>query len=216
MAKGKKSNKDWRKAVKKAMRNATEQEALQRYKTARPVFNYRWEHVKAVATLARRLAKLNRADMDVVEAAAWLHDVAKGEGPDHPRAGAEFARHFLAKTTFPSHKIERVARAIEEHMGLWRDEPLASLESQVLWDADKLAKIGLTAAFHWTAMSLAAGRKSSTRDMITSGRDAGWQRKTVESMHTDAGRRAAEQRLRSFNALWDRLEVELNGDDLVG
>jgi uncharacterized protein len=153
--------------------------------------------------------------MDVVEAAAWLHDVAKGEGADHPKKGAEYARRLLPKTNFPSHKIERVAAAIEDHMGLWREMPLASLESQVLWDADKLAKIGLTAAFHWTAMSLTAGRKSTTRDMVANGRGADWQRKTVASMHTPAGRRAAEARLRSYNALWDTLESELDGDDLA-
>jgi uncharacterized protein len=215
MAKGKKSNKDWRKASKKAMRKATEHEALSRFKTADPVFNYRWEHVKAVVTLARCLADITGADGDVVEAAAWLHDIAKGNGAEHPRLGANFARTFLPKTTFPAHKIERVARAIEDHMGLWRDEPLTGLESQVLWDADKLAKIGLTAAFHWTAMSLAAGRKATTREMIANGRDAGWQRKTVESMHTEAGRRAAEQRLHSFNHLWNTLEAELNGQDLL-
>src|SRR5690606_7903429 len=118
--------------------------------TERVSFNYRWEHVTTVVTLALRLAELTGADAEIVEAAAWLHDVCKyTDGSRHPIAGADFARTFLPTTDFPPDKVEAVAAAIADHMGLWRDEPLAVLEAQVLWDADKLAKIGLTAVFHW-------------------------------------------------------------------
>lgn len=210
-----KKKKAWRKAVQKAMRQATEKEALKRYGTREPVFNYRWEHVKAVVTLTLKLADLTGADREVIEAAAWLHDVCKVEGEKHPEEGARFARNFLPKTDFPSQKIDRVARAIENHIGLWRNEPLQDLESQVLWDADKLAKIGLTAAFHWTGGTLSEGTPKSTEDLIANGRDADWQEKTVASMHTEPARRAAQKRLEAYNELWSALEAELNGDDLV-
>ena len=147
----------WRRAVQEAMYQATLREARRRYNTEKPIFNYRWEHVEAVAQLAVNLARLTGADEEVVEAAAWLHDIRKDKKQDHPRAGAKFAREFLPTTDFPPGKIERVAIAIEDHMGLWRDEPLQNLESAVLWDADKLAKIGLTAAVHWMGMGFAAG-----------------------------------------------------------
>ena len=108
-----------------------------------------------------------------------------------------------------------VATVIADHMGLWLDEPLHSLESQVLWDADKLAKIGYTAAFHWTGNVLSKGKKPyTTRDLVANGRNADWQRKTVESMHTEPARRAAAKRLAAYNALWDGLEAELDGEDL--
>jgi len=211
-----KKKKSWRKAVQKAMRQATEEEASRRYGTDEPVFNYRWEHVKAVVTLALRLADLTSADREVIEAAAWLHDVCKGEGENHPEAGARFARRFLPQTDFPTEKIERVARAIERHIGLWRDKPLKDLEAQVLWDADKLAKIGLTAAFHFSGGTLAKGKPQTTRDLIANGRDADWQEKTVASMHTEPAHRAAQKRLQAYNNLWSTLEAELNGDDLTG
>jgi putative nucleotidyltransferase with HDIG domain len=206
--------KEWRKAAKKVMRKATIKEAQQRSGRAQPVYNYRWEHVKAVATLAIKLAKLTGADEEIVEAAAWLHDIAKDKGSDHPQIGANYARRFLPKTTFPVEKIERVAQAIEQHMGLWRSEPLQELEAQVLWDADKLAKIGLTAAFHWTGMVLAEDTPKSTADLIGHGRKASWQEKTVASMHTTPAKRAAEARLHAYNQLWNELEAELRGDDL--
>ena len=210
-----KKRKDWRKAAKKVMREATERELISRHgKSANPSFNYRWEHVKAVVTLAVKLAELTGADAEVVEAAAWLHDVRKETKNDHPQEGAKFSRSFLPQTDFPEKKIEAVARAIEEHMGLWRKKPLKKLESQVLWDADKLSKIGLTAAFHWTGSALAGTKSRDLAELIVKARSVDWQEKTVASMHTKPARHAAKKRLKSFNKLWNKLEAELNGDDL--
>ncbi len=209
-----KTKKPWREAVQEVMRHATEAEALARFGKRKPAFNYRWEHVTVVVTLANRLAELTGADRDVVEAAAWLHDVRKEAKEKHPQEGAKFARKFLPKTDFPPQKIEQVARAIEDHMGLWLEKPLTNLESQVLWDADKLAKIGLTAVFHFTGNVLAKGKPTTTEDLIVMGSDAEWQTKTVASMHTEPARRAAADRLQAYNQLWSLLGGELKGDDL--
>jgi hypothetical protein len=78
-----------------------------------------------------------------------------------------------------------------------------------------LAKIGLTAVFHWTGGALAGDRLHTVAELIENGRDAAWQEKTVASMHTAPARRAARARLAAYNQLWERLEAELNGDDLV-
>lgn len=207
---------DWRRQVRQAMYEATLEEAQANYGVENPTFNYRWEHVLAVHTLALKLAHLTGADEEIVEAAAWLHDVRKIAGEAHPREGADFARRFLPQTDFPAAKIEAVAQAIEEHRGLWRDEPLHSLESQVLWDADKLAKLGLTAAFHWLGNSLTREQAVELDNLIADLRDAEWQRKTVASMHTPHARRAAEQRLKHFDELWQKLQCELAAEDLLG
>ena len=206
---------DWRQAVREAMREATEQEILNRYGSPNVSFNYRWEHVKTVVDLAKKLAELTGADADIVEAAAWLHDIRKESRHLHAIQGADFARDFLLQTDFPKEKIEVVAQAIENHMGLWRDEPLTNLEAMVLWDADKLAKIGLTAVFHWTGGSLAGYDITDVRDLISDSKHADWQDKTVASMHTEPAKRAAQSRLAHFNWLWQTLEEELNGDDLL-
>ena len=197
------------------MRAATEQEIIYRFGSLdNASFNYRWEHVKTVVTLAEKLALLTGADQDIVVAAAWLHDVRKDTRDLHPQEGAKFARKFLPQTDFPPEKVEAVACAIEDHMGLWRDEPLTNLESQVLWDADKLAKIGLTAVFHWTGYALAGTKFRDVHELIQRGRDANWQDKTVASMHTEPARRAAQSRLIAYNKLWTELEIELEGKDL--
>ena len=210
----KKEKKEWRKAVQQALEKASKQESLRRLGTIEPGFNYRREHVRAVVNLALRLAELTGADREIVEAAAWLHDVAKEKGAKHPQEGAKAARKLLPKTTFPPEKIEAVAQAIAQHMGLWRNEPLTNLEAMVLWDADKLSKIGLTAAFHWTAMFIQDGKNRTTKGLIRRGRMTDWQARTVASMHTEPARRAAAIRLQRYQQLWTNLESELNGDDL--
>ncbi len=158
---------------------------------------------------------LTGADAEVVEAAAWLHDVCKWtHGENHPAAGAAFARAFLPQTDFPPQKIDAVADAIAAHQGLYLDQPIEGLEAQVLWDADKLAKIGLTAVFHWTGGALAGDQVRTMDDLVARGRNADWQARTVASMHTAPARRAARQRLETYTRLWDTLEAELSGADL--
>lgn len=217
-SKKKSSNKKkpWRKTIKKAMKQATEDEAKKRYGTTDPLFNYRWEHVTAVVTLALKLAELTGADVEVVEAAAWLHDIRKETGAKHAQEGAKAAHEILPTTDFPKKKIGHVARAIRSHMGLWRKKPLKDLESQVLWDADKLAKIGLTAAFHFTPLNIMQGNGRTTQSLVDRARsNKDWLPKTVASMHTEPAKRAAKKRLKRFNKLLNNLEAELQGKDLL-
>ncbi|MCB0038009.1 MAG: HD domain-containing protein [Anaerolineales bacterium] len=210
-----KKKKKWRKVVKKRMKKATLHEAAKRYRTEYPIFNYRWEHVKSVVKLSLKLAELTGADAEVVEAAAWLHDVAKQKAKgDHPEVGAKIARKVLSKTDFPQEKIESVAYAIEMHMGLWRDKPLKNLEAAVLWDADKLAKIGLTAAFHWMGAEFARESMVTTSGLVSVGQAVDWHDKTVESMHTEPAKRAAASRLKRYTKLWEELDMELKAEDL--
>jgi putative nucleotidyltransferase with HDIG domain len=56
----------------------------------------RWAHVQGVAALARSLAPVLGADADLVEAAAWLHDIGYAPGLAatgfHPLDGARHLR----------------------------------------------------------------------------------------------------------------------------
>lgn len=197
------------------MHEASLAELTGRYGAADVAFNYRWEHITAVVTLALRLAELTGADAEIVEAAAWLHDIRKfSDGERHPITGAAYARDFLPATDFPPEKIPAVAQAIADHMGLWRDEPLTVLESQVLWDADKLTKMGLTAAFQWTGGRLAGDRMRTMTGLIARGRSVDWHEKCVASMHTEPAKRAAATRLAAYIELYNALEEELGGADL--
>ncbi len=189
-------------------------EAELRWGSADVPFNYRWEHVQAVVMLAVRLAELTGADRQVVEAAAWLHDICKrGRDDDHGRDGASAARQVLAQTDFPSGKIEAVADAIGKHVGLYADQPVEPLEAAVLWDADKLSKLGATAVLHFAGYRIAAG-EATTEQLVERLSNQPWQGEALESFHTELAREAGRRRLEAYRAFCQQAAVELDADDL--
>lgn len=97
-------------------------------------------HVKRVVRLARHIARREGADLEVVTAAAELHDTARGH-PDHARRGAEMAREILRALGHGEGFIERVVHCIEAHSFSGGPEPRTP-EAKVLSDADKLDAIG--------------------------------------------------------------------------
>jgi uncharacterized protein len=116
-------------------------EARSHYTEADAVHDF--DHVLRVLALAERIGQAEGADLGIVRAAALLHDVgreqAEAEGLDHAAFAAERARAILDR--HPPARIEAVAQAIAAHR--YRTDPQpASLEAQVLFDADKLDAIG--------------------------------------------------------------------------
>lgn len=205
----------WREAAQMAAHDAAIAE--ERTKSGRDdvVFNYRWEHVQAVVRLALRLAEMTGADREVVEAAAWLHDVAKGYGSeDHGRDGAVAARQILADTGFPPHKIDAVVEAIVKHVGLFTDEPVEPLEAAVVWDADKLSKLGATAVLHFTGYEIIKGEGTTLR-LLELLPDTGWQEGIVRSLNTAPARAAGRKRLAAYRAFCRQAVQEFDGGDLV-
>jgi HD superfamily phosphodiesterase len=158
-------------------------------------FNYRWEHVQQVVRTACWLADAIGADREISEAAAWLHDVRKIE-PEHAKAGARAARNILIHTDFPAEKIEAVCTAIAEHEGLTRDDPapMASLEAALLWDADKLTKLGVQALAYNLGTPRMRGRTLAERLASMQTFTATVLRQTVASMNTEPARALAERR----------------------
>lgn len=155
----------WRQACEAALADHSRADALRFWRTQHetpggpfPVFDYRFEHTLAAVKLARWLAHRTGADPEVVECAAWLHDCRKRlndpDGRDtHARDAAEAVDAILADTDFPAAKVPAVKHAILHHVGLRLTRPLEPLETAVLWDADKLSKIGAASLVHFACVS---------------------------------------------------------------
>ncbi|MFN8498373.1 MAG: HD domain-containing protein [Anaerolineae bacterium] len=203
---------NWREAARAAAYDAAMAEGAER---GEGPFNYRWEHVRAVVKLAGWLARALDADADVVEAAAWLHDVRKS-APEHALAGAREARRILADTDLPREQIAQVADAIEKHEGLFRETPVEPLEAAILWDADKLSKLGATAFLHWLAVGYLS--HDSTEALMAD--NEAWLRsvqpRMAASMNTGPARAEARRRLRAMGAFHAALARELTLEDHVG
>ncbi|MBP8291818.1 MAG: HD domain-containing protein [Caldilineaceae bacterium] len=211
------TNAGWRTVCRRHAEQRATDEALDDWKAksdkAVP-FNYRWEHVQIVVGLALHLADLTGADREITEAAAWLHDICKGE-PNHGAAGARAARILLEHTDFPAAKIDAVALAISLHVGLQRPPgapPLQPLEAAVLWDADKLSKLGVQALAYNLGMSFMRGltlpqRRANLREFTESVLI-----RTVASMNTPEAGLIAQQRyeaMLAMLALWEREEENI-------
>jgi uncharacterized protein len=103
-------------------------------------------HTERVYDLAVRIAEEEHADLDVVKAAALLHDVARaledeGKIDDHAVEGAKKAKAVLEAVDFPKEKIPAVLHCIEVHRFRSGMEA-GSLEAKILQDADRLDIIG--------------------------------------------------------------------------
>ena len=106
-----------------------------------------WKHVERVRSLALRIAKEEKADREVVEAAVFLHDIGRKEEMEsrgaicHAEKGAIMARDILEKLGIDQVSIEAIVYGVRSHRYRKGNIP-ETLEAKVLFDADKLDSIG--------------------------------------------------------------------------
>lgn len=210
----------WRTACEAALRQFSDADAIRFWGIShavdgipQPTFNYRFEHTYAVVLLARWLAPQVGADLEVVECAAWLHDVAKRLKDPHTKdthaqdASARTAE-ILAGTDFPVGKIPAVRHAIEHHVGLKLTRPLEPLETACLWDCDKLSKIGAASLIHFGCIS-GAFQPTTTAGILQRG--TAWldlARGITACFNTDPARLEAQRRLAFLEAHYAQLRRE--------
>jgi len=188
-------------------RQRAEEQAVKEARTAWKItddrllpFNHRWEHVQEVVKLALWLGSQLNADLEVVEASAWLHDIAKGQ-PKHAQVGALEAERILAKTDFPAAKISIVSLVIRQHEGLVRppdSPPLEPVEAAILWDADKLSKLGVQSLAFLLSAEYLAGKTLVERRLDCEKYVQHTLSRTVTSMNTAPARQQAERRYQSM------------------
>lgn len=127
------------------------------------------EHVYRVLHNSLRIAEGEAgADMDVLIAAALLHDISRAEqlaDPqiDHAAHGADKAYAFLRGNGFAETFCEHVRSCIRTHR-FRKTEPPASIEAKILFDADKLDVAGAIGIARTLEYNGATGRPIYTRN----------------------------------------------------
>ena len=105
------------------------------------------EHIYRVLYNALRIAKMEQdVDYDVLIAACLLHDIGRKEQFEnqelcHAMVGSDKAYHFLLEHGFDEQYAEKVKHCIQTHRYRKTNLP-QSLESKILFDADKLDAAG--------------------------------------------------------------------------
>jgi uncharacterized protein len=108
-----------------------------------------FDHTERVYRLAVRIAKQENVDLEIVQAAALLHDLARHlENPDkgicHAEESAKLAPEILKSINFPEEKIPKVVHAIEVHR-YSKQLKAETKEAEILQDADRLDALGAIA-----------------------------------------------------------------------
>jgi len=106
-----------------------------------------WEHTLRVSRLCRQIGSVEGADMDVLMAAAYLHDIGRcyqdisnGE-VCHAVKGAQMARPIVEGLSLSAEQKENILHSVRAHRFRGTQGP-ETLEARVLFDADKLDAIG--------------------------------------------------------------------------
>ena len=186
-----------------------------------------FDHVLRVLALAEKIAEAEGAGLEIVRAAALLHDVARAEtaatGRCHAQVGAERARQILRG--HPSERVEAVAQAVAAHR-FRRDPAPETLEAKALFDADKLDAIGAVGIARayvigggrgsrlWADVppDYAEGDLPSAREHTPAHEFVYKLSKLKDRMCTEAGKAIAEERHAYMVAFFERLGQEVRGE----
>ncbi|MFH0951912.1 MAG: HD domain-containing protein [Patescibacteria group bacterium] len=115
-----------------------------------------WYHIERVWKMARKIARIEGADLFVVQLAALLHDVADWKDNGDLQANARASRRWLRKLGVDNNTIKHVEHIVSHvsFKGAGVPDKMPSLEGRVVQDADRLDAIGAIAiarVFAWGA-----------------------------------------------------------------
>ena len=201
-----------------------------------------FDHILRVYKMAERLAQAEGADIEIVRAAALLHDVNSGQQPvlshvegsavsggrkTHQHSAADFAHTILKSEGWPDERIQAVEHCIRAHRFRDDREQPQSLEAQVLFDADKLDAIGAIGAVRSIAYAVLAeqplhaepsdqflksGEKEPNEPHTPYHEHLFKLRVLKERMYTPSGRALAEERHQFLENFFKQWQAELKAE----
>ena len=140
-----------------------------------------WWHIFRVWTLAKKIALEEKAQLEIVELGALLHDIADWKFHDGDDSiGPEIAREFLNNHDVEPNLSDSVVEIIStvSYKGAGVATPMKTLEGKIVQDADRLDAIGALgiAEVSKTVTSDASGNitfVNGTNDIDIASHDAG-------------------------------------------
>jgi uncharacterized protein len=202
------------------------------YPEVDPVHGF--DHILRVYRMAEKLASAEGADLDIVRAAALLHDVqgSQTEGgeegrQDHHHASSEFAQQVLESEGWSPDRIAAVQHCIRAHRFRDNTESPQTLEAKVLFDADKLDVIGAIGVARTIAFDVVVKQPiyvdPSPRFIKTGEKEPGEPHssyheylfklsKIKDRLYTSTAKALAEERHQFMAEFFERLGAEERGE----
>ncbi len=189
-------------------------------------------HIRRVMATCYRIGELERANLDVLLAAALLHDVVNVP-KDHPQRflasekAADCAANLLHEANFDKGEIDKIMVVIKEHSYSRGLHP-SSIESAILQDADKLDATGAIGIMRTVTCGARMGAAyydmnepfAQTRDLndraFTIDHFYTKLLKLPDLMNTKAGADEAQRRVVFMKSFLDQLRSELDGTLFCG
>jgi uncharacterized protein len=191
--------------------------------------SHAWDHTQRVHNLCMHIGRVEGADMEVLEIAAYLHDVGRSYQDEskgtvcHAEKGAEMARALLQRYPIPDGQKDNIIHCIKSHRFRGTCQP-ETMEAKVLFDADKLdsiGAIGVGRAFQFAGEVGAKFHNSLVNPEDTSPyteEDTGYREfrlklsKIKDRMLTSEGRRMADERHSFMEMFFKRFLQEYEGE----
>jgi uncharacterized protein len=191
--------------------------------------SHAWEHTQRVRNLCMHIGRVEGADEEVLEIAAYLHDIGRPYQDEskgaicHAEKGAEKAAVLLEKYPISAVQKNNVIHCIRSHRFRGNCRP-QTLEAQVLFDADKLdaiGAIGIGRAFQFAGEVGARLHSPSVNPEDTepyTEEDTGYREfklklsKIKDRMLTAEGRRMARERHAFMELFFERFLQEHEGN----
>jgi HD superfamily phosphohydrolase YqeK len=125
--------------------------ALEMQKAPSPSEVHARDHILRVLRRCIRLGEKLNADLEVLVTAVYLHDLGRHYIPDkvHGALSAQKAQPVLERINFPQEKRDAVLLAIRVHDVAASPEDRTSLESKILYDADKIDTLGVVGVLRY-------------------------------------------------------------------
>ena len=209
----------------------TVEQAREWYPEQDPVHGF--DHVLRVLHMAESIGAELGADLEVLRAAALLHDAAgAAPGPGggrqtHEQASAEFAAEVLRREGWPEDRIQQAAHCIRAHRFRSVEAP-GTLEAKILYDADKLDVLGAFGVARTIGYAFQAGEPVFAEPSAAFRRSGERQPGEPHSayheflfklqhvagrLHTEPGRRIGVARSALMRRFFEQLALEAAGGD---
>jgi len=189
-----------------------------------------WFHIERVWKNAMVIAKEEDCNMELVQLAALLHDIAdsKFHGGDE-EIGPKTAANWLRSQNYPKELIDRITSIIRaiSYKGGANEHEDHSIEFRIVQDADRLdaiGAIGIARTFNYGGFKNRVIYDPAIAPNLTMNKDE-YKKSTAPTinhfyekllllkdlMNTESGKRIAEQRHQYMEGFLDQFYNEWNG-----
>ena len=182
-----------------------------------------------MCNLCRHIGRAEKADLEVLEIAAYLHDIGRPYEDQsrgmvcHAEKGADIAQEWLAKYLIRDEQKANIIHCIRSHRFRGNHHP-QTLEAKVLFDADKLDAIGAVGIARAFLFAGEVGAKLHNPDIVPEDTkpytedDTGYREyklklsRIKDRMLTSEGRHMALERHAFMEIFFQRFSEEYKGD----